>query len=347
MNRRAVLASVALSAARTGCLDSSTTTPTDGPDSDQTYHNPVFEEVFADPTAIRADDAYYAYATFNPWKGRDRRRLVPILRSRDLVNWTYVGEAFESLPDWRDERRLGLWAPDIGRLQGKYVLYYSYARFGDSNPGIGVASSASPAGPFEDHGPLFRSEGVGVPHSIDPCLLRAADAPYLFWGSMRGIYGARLAADGRSLAGEPFAVAGDGVEAAYVIKRNGRYYLFGSRGTCCEGAKSTYHVVVGRSDSLRGPYVNRDGRSLRSAPGTTILHGDDTFVGPGHNAVVRDDAGTDWLLYHAYERANPWKGRTPRRVLLLDRLVWRDGWPTVASGTPSLSAPAPTAATDD
>lgn len=347
MNRRTVLANVALSATRAGCLDSSTTTPTGEPDSGQTYRNPVFEEVFADPTAIRADDGeFYAYATFNPWPGRDApRRLIPIAHSPDLVNWTDVGDAFETMPDWKDAG--GLWAPHIDRLQDRYVLYYSDAEFGDPDPGIGVGVSASPTGPFEDRGELVSSGESGVPNSIDPCLLCDDGTPYLFWGSHRGIYGVRLADDGLSLGGETFRIAGDGVEAASLVERNGRYYFFGSRGTCCDGAESTYHVVVGRSNSLGGPYVNRDGQTLLDAAGTTILRGNETFAAPGHNAVVRDDAGTDWLLYHAYERANPWEGRTPRRILLLDQLVWRDGWPTVASGTPSLSASAPTLTADD
>ena len=343
MNRRTFLASATVASVGAGCLAGPADTDTDGgTEKPPTYRNPVFEEIFADPTAIRADSgAYYAYATFQPWEGVERRRrLVPIARSRDLVNWTYVGEAFDAKPDWKDSG--GLWAPDIARLRGRYVLYYSYARFGDPNPGIGVAVSESPAGPFEDCGELIRSNRIGVPNSIDPCLFSDDGTPYLFWGSKRGLYGVRLADNGLSLAGEKFKIAGDGVEAPYVVERNGRYYFFGSRGTCCAGADSTYHVVVGRSDSLRGPYANRAGESLLTATGTTILHGDDTFAGPGHNALVRDDAGTDWLLYHAYERANPWKGEAPRRVLMLDRLEWRDGWPTVETRTPSRTAPVPT-----
>ena len=315
-----------------------------GSDTASTYRNPVFEEVFADPSAVEAPDgAFYAYATYHPWgdgDARPRSRLIPIVRSRDLVNWSYVGAAFETMPDWRDAA--GLWAPDVNRHRGRYVLYYSYAEFGDPDPGIGVGVSVSPEGPFEDRGRVLQSSTVGVQNSIDPCMIRADDGPYLFWGSKRGIHGAPLTGDGLSLAGDPFQIAGDGVEAASLIERDGQYYFFGSRGTCCAGADSTYHVVVGRSEALDGPYVNRDGRSLLDAPGTTILHGDDTFAGPGHSSVVRDAAGDDWLLYHAYERANPWQGEAPRRVLMLDRLVWRDRWPTVETRTPSRVSAVPT-----
>ena len=305
----------------------------------------MFEDVFADPAAIRADDgAYYAYATFHDWGGPPARpRLIPIARSEDLVSWSYAGEAFETKPDWKESG--GLWAPEIARIDGRYVLYYSYARFGDPNPGIGVASAAEPTGPFEDHGELLRSDAVGVPNSIDPCLVRHG-GPTLFWGSKRGIYGVDLTADGRSLAGDPFQIAGAGVEAPSVIRRNGRWYFFGSRGTCCAGTESTYHVVVGRSESIDGPYRNREGESLLAASGTTILHGSERFAGPGHNTVVRDDSGDDWLLYHAYERENPWAGEAPRRVLMLDRLSWADGWPTVEGNRPSRVAPVPAVGSD-
>lgn len=350
MRRRTVLASAALAAgsALPGCSagygSRNGSEPDDGvgAESPATYRNPVFEEVFADPTAVRAaDGTYYAYATFQNWGGGPARpRLLPVARSRGLVDWRYAGEAFRSRPDWADEGD-GLWAPDVERVAGRYVLYYSVARFGDPNPGVGVAVSDDPAGPFADRGELLRSDEVGVPNSIDPYCHVEGDTPYLFWGSKRGLYGVRLAADGLSLAGEPFRVAGDGVEAPFVRERDGRYYLFGSRGTCCDGLDSTYHVVVGRSDSLRGPYRNRDGESLLEAAGTTILRGGEQFAAPGHNAVVRDDAGDDWLLYHAYERSDPWAGPAPRRVLMLDRLRWRDGWPVVPGGTPSREAPAP------
>ncbi|WP_227353252.1 family 43 glycosylhydrolase [Haladaptatus salinisoli] len=332
MNRRSYLASAVAGVvgASAGCAWAA-----------ETYRNPVFERVFADPTVVERDGSYYAYGTYQDWGNPGRRRLIPIIRSENLVDWKYVGEAFETKPDWRE--RGGLWAPDIGRLAGRYVLYYSYASFQAGNPGIGVATSNDPAGTFDDHGPLFRSAEIGVPHSIDPCLLVHRGTPFLFWGSHAGIYGIRLSDDGLRTVGGKFQVAGEGVEAAYVIRRGDSFYLFGSRGTCCEGAESTYRVVVGRANSLRGPYRNRDGENLLSATGTTILHGGEQFAGPGHCAVARGPDGDRWLLYHAYERSNPWVGKMPRRVLMLDRLVWRNGWPVVPGKTPSAEHRVPTA----
>ncbi len=314
-------------------------------DAQSTYRNPVYDRVFADPAIVRDDDGtFYAYATYNDWGSARPRRLIPILRSDDLVHWEYVGEALRRIPEWRGSRNFGLWAPDVRRIGGRYVLYYSLVRFGDDNPAIGAAVAETPAGPFEDRGKVLQSDGIGLPNTIDPCPHVADGTPYLFFGSHRGIYGVHLTPNGLSVAGDPFQIAGDGVEAPYVVRRNGRYYLFGSRGTCCEGAKSTYHVVVGRAESLRGPYRNRDGERLLDAPGTTILRGDDAFAAPGHNSVVAADNGDWWTLYHAYERSNPWawSGEVPRRVLMLDRLAWENGWPTVPTQTPSRVASAPT-----
>ncbi|WP_276249260.1 family 43 glycosylhydrolase [Haloarcula rara] len=307
-----------------------------------TYHNPVYDRVFPDPDVCRVGESYYAYGTYHQW-GPDgiERQLIPVLRSPNLVDWESVGPAFETEPAW--SRYRGLWAPGVGRHDGRSRLYYADSEFGADNPGIGVATASDPAGPFEPRGGLFRSEAVGVPNAIDPMLFEG-ETPTLFWGSHRGIYGVRLADDGLSTAGETFQIAGEGVEAPYVVERDGQFYFFGSRGTCCAGAESTYHVVVGRAEELRGPYRNRAGDRLTAdgATGTTVLQGDQAFPGPGHCAVVRDAAGGWWLHYHAYVGGRAWVGATPRRVLMLDRIRWREGWPVVgADGTPSCVGRAP------
>ncbi|WP_433634353.1 family 43 glycosylhydrolase [Halomicrococcus sp. NG-SE-24] len=343
--RRSVLRSggtVAMTAL-TGCIgelgDTKTTQKDTRSGQSDTYRNPVYNHVFADPTVTSTDGSYFAYGTYQDWGRPGQRPLIPILRSQNLVDWQFVGEAFQQKPKWRDQG--GLWAPDIARVQGRYVLYYSYASFQAGNPGIGVATAATPTGPFDDHGPLFRSNEIGVSHSIDPCLLVHHGTPYLFWGSHAGIYGIRLSSDGLRTTGEKFQIVGEGVEAAYLIKRGDYIYFFGSRGSCCEGAKSTYHVVVGRSRKLRGPYQNKNGENLLSATGTTILHGSNQFAGPGHCAVLRGPNGDYWILYHAYVRSNPWVGPMPRRVLMLDRLVWNDRWPVVPNKKPSVKHATP------
>lgn len=330
MHRREFLATTGTAAAIgvAGCSMFSSSSP-DPP----TYENPVFEPILADPTAFRAEDGtFYAYGTEDNWHDGEGPRIVPIVKSTNLVDWEYVGEAFEAKPDWKEG---GVWAPDINAIDGRYVLYYSLSTWGDANPGIGVATADSPAGPFTDHGELIRSEDVGVPNSIDPFYFEDDGTPYLFWGSFHGIYGIELGADRLSLAGDPFQIAGDRFEATYIEQRDGTYYLFVSAGSCCDGSFSTYQVEVGKSDSLRGPYENALGDSLMSRPGNVVVQEGNGFVGPGHNTMVTDDTGQRWVLYHAYEKDEFYIQETPRRALCLDPLTWNEGWPSIPEAVPS------------
>lgn len=338
MRRRAVLRrSLGLpvsTAALTGCVDAV------GDLGRATYENPVFEPILADPTAVRTPDGtFYAYGTEDDWHDGEGLRPVPVVRSEDLVRWEHVGEAFETRPDWKE--RGYLWAPAVLRWNDAYYVYYSYSEWGDPNPGIGVATSDDPAGPFTDRGKLFLSDEIGVENSIDPMVRVQDGTPYLFWGSFHGIYAVELSGDGLDVAGEPTRIAGDHYEGTYVHERDGQYYFFGSVGTCCEGVFSTYHVRAGRADSLLGPYEDPEGNDLRSARGPVVVEEGNGFVGPGHNTVVTDDAGHEWLLYHAYEEDEGYVGNTPRRPLMLDRLRWEDGWPRLDGRAPSQRAPAP------
>ncbi|UFT98655.1 family 43 glycosylhydrolase [Radiobacillus kanasensis] len=302
-----------------------------------TYTNPVFEPVLADPAIIKGKDGYfYAYGTEDAWGDQSETKLVPILRSSNLVDWEYAGEAFQTKPSWKGSG--SIWAPDITFYKEKYYLYYSLSIWGDANPGIGVAVSEKPSGPFQDKGKLFTSEEIGVANSIDPYFYFEDDQPYLFWGSFHGIYGVKLSEDGLAVSGEPFQIAGDAFEAPYIIERNDYYYFFGSKGSCCDGQNSTYYVAVARSKQLDGPYVDQNGESLMKNGGTTILESSESsnFAGPGHNAIMQDDEGQDWIVYHAIEKEEPllWTGAT-RRPLMIDPIIWKDGWPTVEKGLPS------------
>jgi len=313
----------------------------DEPATPQSYTNPVFVPSFADPSVIRAEDGlFYAYATEEDWGDGKGTRTVPVIRSEDLVHWTYVRDAFDldGRPSWKQDGG-GIWAPEIARVNDSYYLYYSLATWGDMvTPGIGVAVSDRPEGPFADKGKLFTSEEIGVGNSIDPNYFEDDDGrKYLIWGSFRGIYGIPLTSDGLRTEGEKFQLAGNAVEASYLIKRDGWYYLFASSGTCCEGANSSYAVMVGRSKSVRGPYLDREGHDLTNSPGTLVMMGNNLtategtlFAGPGHNDVVTDDGGADWLVYHAIEVEHP---ALPtggvRRPLMIDRIVWQDGWPSI------------------
>lgn len=312
-------------------------TPTliDSQNNVSTYQNPVIAKSLPDPTIIKAKDGYfYLYAT-------EDTRNTPIYKSKNLIDWTFVGTAFtnETRPNF--EPKGGLWAPDINYINGKYVLYYSMSVWGGEwTCGIGAAMSDKPEGPFMDKGKLFRSNEIGVKNSIDQFYIEEDGKKYLFWGSFRGIYAIELSNDGLSLkdGAEKKQIAGTVFEGVYIHKHKGYYYLFASIGSCCQGVKSTYQLVVGRSKSLFGPYYDKDGKNMMDNGYSVVIGSNDRFVGNGHcSEIVKDKKGNDWIFYHGVDTQKP-KGR----VLLLDQIKWnKDGWPYVEGGTPSLSAKKP------
>lgn len=298
------------------------------------YRNPVINYSLPDPTIIKAEDGYfYLYAT-------EDIRNTPIHRSKDLVKWEMVGTAFTNETRPTFEPKGGLWAPDINFINGKYVLYYSMSVWGGEwTCGIGVATADKPEGPFTDHGKLFRSNEIGVQNSIDQFYIEENKRKYIFWGSFRGIYAIELSDDGLVLKpdAEKQQIAGTAYEGVYIHKRNGFYYLFASIGSCCEGLNSTYTTVVGRSDNLFGPYLDKQGKSMMDNHHEILIQKNEKFVGTGHNSeIVQDNKGNDWMLYHAVSVDHP-KGR----VLMMDRIRWHNDWPFVEGGTPSLIADSP------
>lgn len=299
-----------------------------------TYRNPVIPYSLPDPTIIKAGDGYfYLYAT-------EDIRNTPIHRSRNLIDWEEVGTAFTSDTRPSFEPKGGLWAPDINYINGRYVLYYSMSVWGGEwTCGIGVAIADKPEGPFEDQGKLFRSNEINVQNSIDPFYIEEDGKKYLFWGSFRGLYAIELKDDGLSVreGAEKQQVAGTAYEGVYIHKHGGAYYMFASIGSCCEGVKSTYTTVVGRSDTLFGPYRNKKGESMMDNHHEVLIKGDNRFVGTGHNSeIVSDDEGTDWIFYHAVDVLNP-----TGRVLMMDHVRWENGWPAVDGSVPSRSAKVP------
>lgn len=298
------------------------------------YHNPVINYSLPDPSVIRGEDGYfYLYATENI-------RNLPIHRSKNLVDWEYVGTAFTNDTRPNFEPKGGLWAPDINKIGDKYVLYYSMSVWGGEwTCGIGCATADKPEGPFKDHGKMFRSNEINVQNSIDPFYIEEGGRKYLFWGSFRGIYAIELSDDGLFLkeGATPQKVAGTAYEGTYIHKKDGYYYFFASIGTCCEGLKSTYTTVVGRSKKLFGPYVDKSGKKMLDNHHEVLIHKNDAFVGTGHNSeIVTDKAGNDWMFYHAVSTKNP-----GGRVLMMDKVNWKDGWPSVTGNSPSIEAERP------
>ena len=288
-----------------------------------TFTNPVIRQSAPDPTIIRADDGnFYLYAT-------EDTRNTPIFRSSNLTDWKLIGTAFTDAtrPSWNP--RAGIWAPDINKIGDKYVLYYSKSEWmGLASAGIGAATADRPEGPFTDQGCFINHDNTGVWSCIDQFYIEDEGRKYMIWGSYWDTFGIELSADGLSIkpGAEKVRITSNFMEGSYVFKRGRYYYLFGSNGSCCEGAKSTYRVVCARSENVLGPYYSKDGVRTTDGGFEEILHGNSLVAGPGHNAeIIVDDEGTTWMPVHGYEREAPEKGRQ----VWLVRIDWRDGWPYV------------------
>lgn len=309
----------------------------DGP----TYRNPVFEHDAPDPTILHAPDGrYYVYTTQSIYLDLLE---IPILQSRDLVHWRQVGDAFPTAPEWVNGGPAGdMWAPHILYWQGHYLLYYAARRLDGGDMAIGVGTSASPRGPFHDLGHPILTRAAGQPDytAIDPFVLADRGRLYLYWGSdNQPLRVAPLSSDGLRVAAKAVDLVspvpangeyGGLVEGAWVLRHGDLYYLMYSVGDCCSD-DANYSVYVARSRSPVGPF--------RPGPDNPILHGNSRFWAVGHNATVQDAAGHDWIIYHARLRSSP----SFDRDLMLDRINWVNGWPTINAGDgPSwLPQPAP------
>lgn len=298
---------------------------------ERAYVNPVMDRDFPDPAVLRAPDGwFYAYATQSESNGAMLN--IQVARSPDLVRWTLLGDALPRKPRWAAGTQ-EFWAPHVVRdpRLGRYVMYYSAQPDAGEGKCLAVATAQEPAGPFLDTGePLVCGSGM---EDIDPM---AFDDPrsgkrLLYWGSGgKPIRAQELTPDRLHFlpgsapvdlvfpdASKPYRSL---VEGAWVTLRDGTYYLFYSGDRCCTRAPS-YALMVARADSALGPFEELD------AP---VVEPSATWRAPGHNSIVTDDEGNDWIVYHAIAAAG-----TRARRTLLDRIVYSDGWPRVPGGEPS------------
>jgi arabinan endo-1,5-alpha-L-arabinosidase len=328
--------------------------------SARTYTNPIFDEDFPDPTVIRASDGfYYAYATQATIAGKTLN--IQVARSRDLTRWERLGDALPVKPVWANQTQK-FWAPHVSQHGDAFYLYYSADPNTLTGLCLAVATAKHPQGPFTDIGKPLKCGKSFV--NIDPM---AYDDPrtgkrLLYWGSgFEPLRVQELAADrvsfkrGSRAREVVFPIKTEDpanyqrlVEGAWVTERDGFYYLFFSGDNCC-GDKAHYAVMVARSRSAEGPFETL--ASATGEPQSVILELNMRFIAPGHNSVVRDAAGDDWIIYHAIDAAKRNTesaiagDRDVRRIMLMDRIVYRKGWPRVEWGSPStLVKPAPVVA---
>jgi len=297
-----------------------------------------------DPVMAKEDDRYYLFST-GPG--------ITIYNSEDLVHWRRQGRAFEDQPSWAKEVAPSfnghIWAPDIIHREetDQYYLYYSVSAFGKNTSAMGVTVSdtldpESENYGWEDQGIVLRSvPNRDLWNAIDPNIILDEEGTAWmsfgsFWGGMKLVkldetwtrpaepqewYS--IAKRDRSVLVDDTLAGPAEIEAPFIFKKGDYYYLFVSWGLCCRRADSTYHMVVGRSKELTGPYLNKDGKDMNKGGGTLVLEGNEDWYGVGHNSAYTFN-GTDYLVFHAYEAADE-----GLQKLKIAEIQWQDGWPQV------------------
>ena len=263
--------------------------------------------------------------------------------STDLTHWRYAGDAFPTKPAWVTG---DIWAPDVVFHDGRYLMYFtaSDTEINGGGSAIGVATSASPTGPWTAMSTPVVAPSVfqdGTRWNFDPEVVYVGAKAYLYFGSYFGGISVReLGPDGLTSdpATETPIAIDNRYEGTFIVRRNGWFYFMGSATNCCNGPLTGYAVFVARSRSPLGPFLDEHGRSILAARvgGTPLLtQNGNRWVGTGHNAVVTDYSGQQWIVYHAVDRNDPYYANNvgyTKRPALIDPLDWRDGWPVVRGG---------------
>jgi beta-xylosidase len=318
---------------------SSTTTEPRKPSAP--FTNPVVASSCPDPGVLAHDGTYYLTCTGGKFG---------IKQSTDLVHWTATGSAIlpSGKASWAPNGSKN-WAPEIHEIDGQFVAYFT-AINASSTLSIGVAKAPAPTGPFTDTGKPLVENALGA---IDATEFTDDDGSkwlvYKLDGNAQGkptpILVRRLADDGLSFApgssakqilvNDPSTWEGGVVEAPWVVKHDGTYFLLYSGNVYDQ----RYRTGVARASSLTGRWEKK---------GAPILTNNEAWVGPGHGSVVQfptaDGASTqDYFVYHAWRNAGGGAAdRDQGRMVLLDRITWVKGWPQIGNGSPTITAqPAP------
>ncbi|MEV4108719.1 glycoside hydrolase 43 family protein [Nonomuraea sp. NPDC049695] len=285
-----------------------------------TYRNPVLNADWSDPDVIRVGaDFYLTASSFTKVPG------LPILHSRDLVNWTIIGHAVTSGYD--DVRPgCGVWAPSLRHHDGRFWIFY-----GDPDVGICQVNAEDPRGPWS--APHVVKPGKGL---IDPCPLWDDDGQaYLVHGWAKSRAGVnnrltlhRMTPDARQVLDEGTLVIDADLLPGYrtlegpkLYKRDGSYWIFAPAGGVEQGWQSVF-----RADSIDGPYQDR----------IVLEQGDTDVNGPHQGGWVDTPTGEHWFMH--FQDRGPYG-----RVVHLQPMTWaEDGWPVMGdNGEPVTEGPMP------
>lgn len=275
-----------------------------------------------DPSIISTADGWYIFGTGIG---------IPVKYSKDGLYWEDAGKVFGSYPSWVDRyvpnHADNIWAPDISYFNGKYYLYYCVSSFGSNMSAIGLATCDSLSWPvWQDQGLVIRSTYADNYNCIDPnMVVDASGALWLafgsFWSGLKlvaldsGTMKPRSDAVIYSIATRPDTA----IEAAYIVYKDGYYYLFASIDHCCRGVNSDYKIIYGRSRNITGTYYDKNGVSLMDGGGSLFDAGNDRWRGPGGQSLQ----GTEAMAHHAYDAWN-----NGAATLMIKNIYWDpDGWP--------------------
>lgn len=294
-----------------------------------------------DPVIIKQDSVYYIFCT---------GMGISVWSSTNMKEWRKEKPVFDKAPQWAVDAVPGfkghVWAPDISFHNGMYYLYYAASAFGKNTSCIGLAINKtldprSPNYKWTDLGKVIQSvPNRDMWNAIDPNLIvdenKTAWLDFgSFWDGIKLVkldsslqkvaqpeVWHSLASRSRSAAAD--SSAGDGaIEAPFIFKKGKYYYLFVSFDYCCRGPKSTYKMMVGRSEKVTGPYLDKDNKDMALGGGSLLLQGDSNWYGVGHNAVATFD-GRDYLVFHGYDAHDNGKPK-----LRIEELTWINDWPVV------------------
>jgi beta-xylosidase len=276
---------------------------------DGTYKNPVIHADYSDPDAIRVGDDFYMIASsFNHVPG------LPILHSKDLVNWKLIGHALKRLVPEAHFSKVqhggGVWAPSIRYHKGEFYIYYP-----DPDFGIYLIKAKNIPGPWTD--PVLVEAGKGL---IDPCPLWDTDGKvylvHAYAGSRAGIKSIivvkQMNDQGTKITGDAVMVY-DGhekdptIEGPKFYKRNGYYYIFAPAG----GVSTGWQTVL-RSKNIYGPYERK----------IVLDQGNTNINGPHQGAWVNTQTGENWFLHFQDKDAYG-------RVVHLQPMKWVNDWPVI------------------
>jgi beta-xylosidase len=274
-----------------------------------TYKNPIINADYSDPDAIRVGDDYYMVSSsFTHIPG------LPILHSKDLVNWKLIGHALKKQPPYdmydKVQHGAGVWAPSIRYHNNEFYIYYP-----DPDYGIYLVKAKNINGPWSE--PLLVEAGKGL---IDPCPLwddnGRTNLVHAYAGSRAGIKSIivvkEMNKEGTKIIGEGVMVydghdADPTIEGPKFYKRNGYYYIFAPGG----GVSTGWQTIL-RSKNVYGPYE----RKVVLEQGTTTING------PHQGAWVSTQTGEDWFLHFQDKDAYG-------RVVHLQPMKWVNDWPVI------------------